>query len=100
MSYSDMVSYITTLMAITLSPGPITMILIARSASKDLSGAFFFGLGFALGGVMIISLVCFCFGAWLTDIPGFLKYSKYLMVAYILWFAYGVWKGAGFNTNR
>ena len=42
--------------------------LLVRSASKDVSGAAGFGLGFALGGVIIITAVCFGLGAWFGDV--------------------------------
>ncbi len=93
MSYSDVASYIFTLIAITLAPGPVALMLIVRSASKDVLGAFTFGIGFALGGVMIISIVCMGLGATLTAAPEIFEYSKYLMMAYMLWLARGVWKG-------
>jgi len=70
--------------------------LIVRSASRDGLGALGFAAGYALGGVVIISLVCFGFGTWLTAAPEVFDYSKYVMMAYILWLAYGVWKG-GFD---
>jgi threonine/homoserine/homoserine lactone efflux protein len=93
MSYSDAMSYFFTLIGITLAPGPCVLMLIVRSASKDVLGAFGFGIGYALGGVIITSVVCFGLGTWLTAVPEFFEYSKYVMMAYILWLAYGVWKG-------
>lgn len=93
MSYSDVASYLITLIAITLAPGPVALMLVVRSASKDVLGAFSFGIGFALGGVMIISIVCIGLGASLTAVPEFFEYSKYLMMAYMLWLARGIWKG-------
>ena len=93
MIYSDLVSNFITLIAITLAPGPCVLMLIVRSASKDVLGAFGFGIGYALGGVVITSVVCFGLGAWLTVVPEVFEYSKYVMMAYILWLACGVWKG-------
>lgn len=93
MIYSDLVSNFITLIAITLAPGPCVLMLIVRSASKDVLGAFGFGIGYALGGVVITSVVCFGLGAWLTVVPEVFEYSKYVMMAYILWLAFGVWKG-------
>ncbi len=93
MPYSDVMSYFFTLIAITLAPGPCVLMLIVRSASEDVLGAFGFGIGYALGGVMITSVVCFGLGTWLTAVPEIFEYSKYVMMAYILWLAMGVWKG-------
>lgn len=98
MSYADFASYFVALVAITLAPGPVVLMLIVSSASKDILGAVGFGLGHALGGLLIISAVCFGLGAWLTNVPEVLEYSKYPMMAYILWLAYGIWKG-GFSLK-
>ena len=98
MPLSDIASYFLTLVAITLAPGPVALMLIVRSASKDIWGAAGFGIGFALGGLMIIAAVCFGLGAWLTAVPEIFEYGKYAMMAYILWLAYGIWKG-GFDLT-
>lgn len=98
MSFSDLSSYVLTLIAITLAPGPVALMLIVRSASKDTRGAVGFGAGFALGGLIIISAVCLGLGAWLTAVPEVFAYGKYVMMAYILWLAYGLWKG-GFDLT-
>lgn len=98
MPFSDITSYFLTLIAITLAPGPVALMLIVRSASKDTWGAVGFGVGFALGGLIIISAVCFGLGTWLTAVPEIFEYGKYVMMAYILWLAYGIWKG-GFDLT-
>lgn len=98
MSYSDAISYFVALIAITLAPGPVALLLIVRSASRDVAGAIGFGVGFALGGLMIITAVCFGLGTWMQDVPEFFVYSKYVMMAYILWLAYGIWNG-GFDLS-
>lgn len=98
MSYADSLSYVLTLIAIAIAPGPVVLMLMVRAASNDVKGAVGFGIGFALGGVAITSLVCFGLGVWLTTVPEFFEFSKYVMIAYILWLARGIWKGQ-FNLN-
>ena len=98
MSIADTFSYFTTLLAIAIAPGPVVLMLMVRAASKDTGGAVGFGFGFALGGVLIITAVCFGLGAWLTAVPEVFEYSKYLMIAYIVWLARGIWKG-GFDMS-
>jgi len=98
MLFFDMISYYVTLVAIAVAPGPVVLMLIVRAASKDTIGAAGFGFGYALGGVLIITAVCFGLGAWLTAVPEVLTYSKYVMVAYFVWMARGIWKG-GFDLN-
>lgn len=98
MSFSDSVSYFMTLIAITLAPGPVALMLMVKSASNDILGALGFGVGFALGGLLIISAVCFGLGALLTAASEAFVYGKYVMMAYILWLAYGIWRG-GFDLT-
>jgi len=94
MSFSDAFSYFITVVAIALAPGPCALVLLVKSAGQDLRGALAFGFGYALGTVVIITAVCFGLGLWLTAVPEFFEYSKYLMLTYILWLAYGIWNGA------
>jgi len=98
MSISDVASYIVTLLAITLAPGPVALMLVVRSASNDVIGALGFGIGFALGGVIIISVVCFGLGSSLNVVPEMFEYSRFLMMAYLIWLARGIWQD-GFDLE-
>lgn len=98
MTLVDTFSYFVTLVAIAIAPGPVVLMLMVRAASKDVRGAIGFGFGFALGGVVIITAVCFGLATWLTAVPEVFEYSKYVMIAYILWMAKGIWRG-GFDLN-
>ncbi len=98
MNLSDFTSYFMTLVAISLAPGPVVLMLMVRAAGNDMRGAIGFGLGYAVGGLIIITAVCFGLSAWLTAAPEVFEYSKYAMMAYILWLARGIWKG-GFDMN-
>jgi len=98
MSFADSFSYFVTLVAIAIAPGPVVLMLMVRAASNDVKGATGFGIGFAIGGVVIITAVCFGLSAWLTSAPVIFENSKYVMIAYILWLARGIWKG-GFDLN-
>ncbi len=93
MSYADTLSYFLTVFVLAIAPGPVVLMLIVRSASNDTRGAAGFGLGYAIGGVIIISAVCFGLGTWLTSVPEVFEYTKFIMMAYILWVAYDIWKG-------
>lgn len=98
MSFLDTFSYFVTVVAITIAPGPVVLMLMVRAAGNDVKGAVAFGLGYSLGGLLIITAVCFGLSAWLTAVPEVLEYSKYIMIAYILWLARGIWMG-GFDMN-
>lgn len=91
MSVADTLSYFVTLVAIALAPGPMLLLLMTRAASKDVLGAAGFAFGAALGSLSIITAVCFGLSAWITEVPAVLAYSKYLMLAYILWIAFDIW---------
>jgi threonine/homoserine/homoserine lactone efflux protein len=72
--------------------------LMVRAATNDTRGALGFGVGYAIGGLLIIAAVCFGLSAWLTAVPEEFEYSKYVIMAYILWLASGIWEG-GFDMN-
>ncbi len=98
MSYVDTFSFFVTVVAIALAPGPVALMLMVRSASKDVAGAMGFAVGFAIGGIIIISAVCFGLSTWLSATPELFAYSKYVMLAYMAWLAHGIWKG-GFDMS-
>jgi threonine/homoserine/homoserine lactone efflux protein len=98
MTLNDIASYFVTLVAIELAPGPIFLMLMVRAAGSDLRGAIAFAFGAALGGLVIITVVCVGLSAWLTSVPEIFDYSKYVMMAYILWVARGIWK-SGFDLT-
>lgn len=98
MNIYETTSYFLTVVAITLAPGPLVLMLMVRSASSDVAGALGFGVGNAIGALIIITVVCLGLSAWLTAVPEIFEYSKYAMMAYILWLARGIWKG-GFDLG-
>lgn len=98
MSLVDCFSYFLTLAAIAIAPGPMLLLLMTRAASGNAAGACGFALGAALGSLSIMTAVCFGLSAWLSTAPDVLAYSKYIMLAYILWIARDIWKG-GFDMN-
>lgn len=98
MSFFDLASYFVTLVAIAIAPGPMLLLLMARAAGNDIKGAAGFALGAALGSLTIITAVCFGLSHWLATAPDTLSFSKYLMLAYIAWIAWDMWKG-GFDMN-
>jgi len=97
--FADLVSYFITVAALALAPGPVVLMLLARAASNDIKGAVSFAIGSALGGLAIISAVCFGLSAWFTAVPEVFAYSKYLMIAYISWIASGIWR-SGFDLSE
>lgn len=98
MSIADTFSYFVTLVAIAVAPGPMLLLLITRAGSNDVKGALGFAFGAALGSFSIITAVCLGMSEFLERVPEFLNVSKYIMLAYILWIAWDIWKG-GFDMN-
>lgn len=94
MAYADTVSYFITIFVIAIAPGPVVLMLIVRAAGNDIKGAIWFGFGYAVGGVLIVTAVCFGLSQWLTSVPEVFEYSKYVMMAYIFWLAYDIWQGS------
>lgn len=98
MTFADTFSFFLTVTAVAIAPGPVVLMLIVRSASNDVKGALMFGIGYAIGGLTITTLMCFGVATWLSDNPEVFTYSKYVMMAYICWLARDIWKGA-FDMN-
>ena len=98
MPFADTFSFFITVLALAIAPGPVVLMLMVRAASGDAKAAGCAGLGYALGGVLIISTVCFGLSAYLSAVPEIFEYSKYVMLAYFLYLAHGIWKG-GFDLN-
>jgi threonine/homoserine/homoserine lactone efflux protein len=99
MPVSDIFSYFVTFFAIAAAPGPLMLILLTRATASDVKGSIGFAFGATLGSVLIISAVCLGLSAWFADNPDALWFSKYLMLAYMLWIARDVWRG-GFNMRQ
>lgn len=99
MTYADILSYSFTLFILAIAPGPCILVLLIRAASNDLKGAVGFGIGYSIGGVAIITAVCYGLAMWLTTSPEIFTYSKYVMLAYILFLARGIWLGS-FDLNQ
>ena len=84
MIYSDSLSYFVAIVAIALAPGPAALVMLVRSASRDVAGALGFGLGYSLGGVVIVAAVCLGMSAWMSTFPSFLDVAPFVMLAYML----------------
>jgi threonine/homoserine/homoserine lactone efflux protein len=98
MGLADTIAYFVALVAISIAPGPVVLVQLVHAASNDSKGAAGVGLGWAIGGVLIIAGVFLGLGAWLTAVPAVFEYSKYVLLAYFFWLARRVWKG-GFDMN-
>ncbi len=98
MAILDLFSFFATIVVLALAPGPAVLLIMVRAASNDIVGAIWFGIGVAFGGVLIVAAVCYGLSAWITATPEVFDYSKYVMLAYISWIAWSVWKG-GFNMR-
>lgn len=98
MALLDLLSFFVTVLVLALAPGPAVLLIMVRAASDDFAGAIWFGLGVGFGGIVIIAAVCFGLNAWFPSSPEVFAYTKYFMLAYILWIARKVWNG-GFNLS-
>ncbi len=87
MLFMDVLAYFAVLTSLTLAPGPLSALLVAKTLSGDRSGAMIFGSGIALGDSLIILVVCSGMGTWLESTPVIFTIGKSLAVIYILWIA-------------
>lgn len=94
MLISDIAAYFIMLMALTLAPGPLMTVLVARTLGNDTKGAFSFGVGIAFGDVIAVAFICAGLGLWLQSFPGIFVFAKVGVVVYMAWLAYGIWRGA------
>lgn len=94
MGYVDIAAYFFMLASMTLAPGPLIAIIIARTLNKDTAGAIAFGSGIALGDVIVICLICAGLGTWVQSVPYLFDIGKALAVCYVLWIAKCIWFGA------
>lgn len=93
MLFSDATVYVTTLIAITMAPGPLILMLMVRAAGNDTKGALGFGLGVAAGDVLVILLICLGLGTWLTASPAIAQFGNVALTAYLGWLAIQIWRG-------
>lgn len=91
MTFVDCITYFLTHLALILAPGQMMLLVVARAASGDVRGAIIFSVGCTVGCILILSTVCFGMSLWMSDEPGLLAYSKYAMLLYFAWIAYGMW---------
>lgn len=85
--YTDVIAYFAMLVSLTLAPGPLSAILVAKTLAGDRRGALLFGSGIALGDTLIIIVVCSGLGTWLSATPVVFTLGKILAIGYILWVA-------------
>lgn len=91
MTPADITSYLFFLITMTLAPGPLMAVTVARSLNRDTKGALAFVLGIAIGNVFIITFVRAGLGIWLNSMPQLFDFAKILALVYIAWIAYQMW---------
>lgn len=84
----DALAYCVVLAGLTISPGPLTAILVARTFADDRPGAYAFSFGIALGDTLIILLICLGLGVWIQSFPAIFSISKGFALVFIMWIAF------------
>ncbi|MEL6573277.1 MAG: LysE family transporter [Pseudomonadota bacterium] len=100
MPFADAFSYFMTVLAIAVAPGPVVLMLLVRAAAQDVVGAVGVGIGYAVGGLLIITAVCFGLYTYMAEVPQVFDYSKYLMLAYFVYLARNIWMGSFDLTSQ
>ncbi|OED41180.1 hypothetical protein AB833_10535 [Chromatiales bacterium (ex Bugula neritina AB1)] len=86
----DVVAYFAVLTSLTIAPGPLSAILVAKTLSGDKAGALAFGMGIAIGDTLIIVLICGGIASWLESSTLIFSFGKFIAALYIIWIAYGI----------
>lgn len=81
-------AYCAVLAGLTITPGPLTAILVARAFANDRPGAYAFSFGIALGDTLIILLICLGLSVWIQSYPSIFSISKGFALVFILWIAF------------
>lgn len=93
MTSFEVFSYMLTVFAITVAPGPVVLLIIARAASRDMRGALGVATGYTAGRLLALTGLCFGLSAYVTASPELIQYGKYAMILYILILARRIWNG-------
>ncbi len=88
MGLFDTLAYCVVLAGLTITPGPLTAILVAKAFANDRPGAYAFSFGIALGDTLIILLICLGLSVWIQTFPWFFNISKGFALVFILWIAF------------
>ncbi|MBB3189995.1 LysE family translocator [Halomonas cerina] len=91
MELTALFTYMMTLAALTLAPGPLVAVLVARSASRDRRGACAIAIGICAGDILVILTICAGLGFWLQAHPEVFTFAKYAGVGFLLWMAVRMW---------
>ncbi len=90
MALFDVLAYCAVLAGLTVTPGPLTAILVAKSLANDRLGAYGFSFGIALGDTLIIVMICLGLSVWIQSFPFIFSVGKGLALVMILWVSYRI----------
>ena len=90
MALFDVLAYCAVLAGLTVTPGPLSAILVAKALAKDRVGAYAFSFGIALGDTLIIVLICLGLSVWIQSVPMIFSVGKGLALVMILWISYRI----------
>jgi threonine/homoserine/homoserine lactone efflux protein len=91
MDHTALAAYFVALTALTVAPGPLMAVLVARSLSHSVGGAMAFSFGLCLGQVFAVCAVALGIGGLALTQPEWFAVVKYMGVAYLLWLSYRIW---------
>ncbi|WP_212535726.1 LysE family translocator [Thetidibacter halocola] len=95
-----MLTYMATLAALTLTPGPLVAVMAARAASADRSGACALAVGICLGDILVIVAICAGLGIWLEARPEVFDFFKYAGIGFLLLIALRMWRSTQVSTDH
>jgi threonine/homoserine/homoserine lactone efflux protein len=98
MDYAALAAYFAALSALTLAPGPIMAVLVARTLGQDARGAVAFAVGLCLGDVLAAGAILFGVHGLAADTPEWLALLKFAGVGYLFWISVAIWRNVGFGV--
>jgi len=91
MNTADLITYLAILVSMTIAPGPLMAVIIARTLGRDIIGAAALTLGIATGNVLIVVLVREGLALYINEMPGLFDAAKVLALIYLMWVARDMW---------
>ena len=90
MTFTILLSMFTLSLVMSISPGPVNMMIISSGINKGFKKTFAFISGATIGFTLLLIFVAFGFSTFLSDYPSFLDYIGYVGGLFIIYMGYKI----------
>ena len=90
MTLTVLIAMFTFSFAMSISPGPVNMMIISSGINNGFSKTFAFISGGAIGFTLLLIFIAFGFSSILLDYPNFLKYLGFFGALFIVYMGYKI----------